>query len=271
MGKNIHNSMKICRLCYDASEVIDAVVGSWYPSLENTFAHMPRPAPRRGRTRSLGLRSLRLSSGWKDVSVPIQDGMVHWPGDPAVRIRKIKDLARGDSNTLSAVSMGLHTGTHMDAPSHFLKGKPGIDALPFEATVGTARIIQIRDPNSITLKELAAHRIERGERLLFKTRNSSRCWKNRSFVKDFVYLSTEAARFLSHRRVRTVGIDYLSVGGYLEKNGVPVHRILLGSGIWIIEGLNLSSVRPGKVELICLPLRVLGGDGAPARAIVRPV
>jgi hypothetical protein len=109
---------------------------------------------------------------------------------------------------------------------------------------------------------------ERGERLLFKTHNSGRCWDTDAFVEDFVYISAAGARYLAERRVRLVGVDYLSVGGF-RADGVETHRALLEAGIWIIEGLDLRRVRPGGVQLLCLPLKILGGDGAPARALVR--
>lgn len=194
--------------------------------------------------------------------------MVHWPGDPGIRIGRVKDLARGDECTLSALSMGAHSGTHMDAPSHYLRGAPDLDSLSFTATVGRARVLAIRSPVEITPEELRPHRIRRGERLLFRTRNSARCWKSDAFVKDFVCISAAAARFLAARRVALVGIDYLSVGGF-HRDGRETHAILLGAGIWILEGLDLSRVRPGAVDLVCLPLRLAGGDGAPARAVLR--
>ncbi len=208
-----------------------------------------------------------MKNRWIDVSVPLQNGMVHWPGDPPVEIRRVKELRRGDSSTLSRLSMGSHTGTHLDAPSHFLKNGATLDRIPWEALIGPARVIGIRHPERVTVAELHRSRIRRGERILFKTRNSVRCWKGNSFRPDFVHLDAEAARFLVQRGVRTVGMDYLSVGGY-KKDGRDVHRILLGAGIWIIEGLNLSSAAPGRYELVCLPLRIAGGEGAPARALL---
>ena len=197
--------------------------------------------------------------------------MVHWPGDPPIVITRTSDLERGDSATVSKLSMGSHTGTHMDAPRHFLRGGKGLDDMPLDMTVGSARVIAIRDSKVITSDELRRHQIRPGERLLFKTRNSTRCWKTDRFVKDFVSLSPEAARFLAQRRIRMVGVDYLSVGSYRERNGVEVHRTLLGAGIWILEGLNLSRVRPGMHQLLCLPLKILASDGAPARAILKPL
>jgi arylformamidase len=140
--------------------------------------------------------------------------------------------------------------------------------MPFAATLGPARVIGIRDRESIKVPELRACRIRKGERILFKTRGSEARWKKRTFDRNYVYLTSEAARYLAERGVRTVGVDYLSVGGY-HKDGADTHRALLGAGIWIIEGLNLSGVKPGRHDLICLPLRIVNSDGAPARAVLR--
>lgn len=157
----------------------------------------------------------------------------------------------------------------MDAPLHFVRQGIGIDKLPLNTTVGRARVIEIQDTESIKPEELARHRIRRGERILFKTRNSSRGWQTDTFIEDFVFISKEAARFLAERKVRVVGVDYLSVGGF-KRDGIETHRTLLEGGVWIIEGLDLSNVKPGKYDLICLPLKIEQGDGAPARAILRP-
>ncbi len=211
-----------------------------------------------------------MASPWIDVSVMLRTGMVNWPGDPPVRFSHALEIERGDLSTVSLLEMGAHTGTHMDAPAHFISGGIGIDNMPPDAAMGMARVIPIHDRESIKTDELAQHAIRRGERVLFKTYNSDRCWDTDSFVEDFVYLSAAAARYLAERRVRLVGVDYLSVGGF-RADGVETHQALLNAGIWIIEGLNLKQVRPGRVQLICLPLKIAGGDGAPARAFVRPV
>jgi len=209
-----------------------------------------------------------MTENWIDVSVPLRTGMVHWPNNPPVSIERTLDIERGDTANVSKLSMGVHTGTHMDAPIHFLQAGKGIDIMPVTATIGRARIIEIRDPESIKPEELYPYHIQRGERILFKTRNSTRCWQTNDFVQDFVYISQEAARYLASQQVQTIGVDYLSVGGYF-KDGVETHHALLEAGIWIIEGLNLENVQPGIVELICLPLKIEGCDGAPARAILR--
>jgi arylformamidase len=209
-----------------------------------------------------------MTEDWIDVSVPLRTGMVHWPDDPPVSIERVLDIERGDVAIVSRLSMGAHTGTHMDAPLHFFSTGRSIDTMPLTATLGRARVIEIRDPESIKPEELRPYQIQRGERVLFKTRNSARCWQTDDFVEDFVYISQEAARYLAAQQVQTVGIDYLSVGGYF-RDGVETHHALLEAGIWIIEGLNLSSVAPGIYELVCLPLKIEGSDGAPARAILR--
>ncbi len=206
--------------------------------------------------------------GWIDVSVPLRSGMVHWPDNPPVRIERMLDMECGDAANVSTLSLGSHTGTHMDAPIHFVPGGAGMDRMPLDATIGQARVIEIQDPVSIKPDELDPHGIGRGERVLLKTQNSTRRWWTEDFIEDFVYVSQEAARYLADRGVRTVGVDYLSVGGFW-KDGVETHQALLGAGIWVIEGLDLSEIEPGEYELICLPLKVEDGDGAPARAILR--
>ena len=209
-----------------------------------------------------------MASPWIDVSVMLRTGMVSWPGDPPPRISHVRDMEKGDPCTVSHLDIGAHAGTHMDAPAHFVRGGAGIDTIPLDAAIGSARVIAIRDRESIKPDELLRHRIRRGERLLFKTHNSARCWDTDSFVEDFVHMSAAAARYLVERQVRLVGVDYLSVGGF-HAEGADTHQALLTAGIWIIEGLNLARVRPGRVQLVCLPLKIAGADGAPSRALVR--
>jgi arylformamidase len=209
-----------------------------------------------------------MAEGWIDISVPLRTGMVHWPGDPDVQFERLQDMERGDVCTVSRMALGAHTGTHMDAPLHYLRTGKSIDQMPLSATIGRARVIAIADPVAIAPEDLRPHSIRRGERILFKTRNSARCWQSKPFFEDYVFLSPAAARYLAARRVRTVGVDYLSVGTSGE-DGVETHRALLEAGVWIIEGLDLSRVQPGKYDLVCLPLRIAGGDGAPARAVLR--
>ncbi|MBV8695473.1 MAG: cyclase family protein [Ktedonobacteraceae bacterium] len=214
------------------------------------------------------MKDPQLTTNWIDISVPLYTDLVHWPDDPSVQIERVTDLNRGDVATVSKLSMCIHSGTHMDAPAHFLKGGASIDTMPIEATIGRARVIEIQDSESINSEELERLDIRQGERILFKTKNSTRAWQSASFVQDFVYISYEAAQYLAKLRIQTVGIDYLSVSGF-TKDGPETHYALLAAGIWIIEGLNLSQVPSGTYELVCLPLKMLGCEGAPARAVLR--
>jgi arylformamidase len=193
--------------------------------------------------------------------------MVHWPDDPPIELVRTMDVAKGDPATVSRLSLGVHSGTHVDAPVHFLAEGAGVDAIPLDRLLGEARVVEVGEGPSIGAAQLLPLDPRPGERLLFKTLNSARCWKADRFLPDFVHLSVEAAALLAERQVRTVGIDYLSIAGTEE--GVPTHVALLEKGICIIEGLDLSSVQPGSYELICLPLRLAGADGAPARVLLR--
>lgn len=206
-----------------------------------------------------------MSSEWLDVSVPIYDGMVHFPDNPPIQLHATMHVNRGDICTVSALSMGTHTGTHIDGAIHFLPGSPGTDAVQLEKLIGPARVIEIEDSSAVRWGELRKHNIKQSERLLFKTLNSQRCWNSSEFVKNFVPLGEDAANHLAELKTLAVGIDYLSMGS------PEVHRTLLGASVAIIEGLNLSKVSSGKYELLCLPLRIRAGDGAPARALLKPL
>ncbi len=208
------------------------------------------------------------SNGWIDVSVPITDGMISWPGDPKVHIARSLDMEKGAEANVTKLNMGAHTGTHMDAPRHFINSKAGIDKMPLDAAIGKVRIIGIRNKEMITPEELRSHRIRKGERILFKTVNSNSRWYLKPFNKKFVALSTEAARFLAERKIKTLGVDYLSIGS-LQSDIGEVHRLILKAGIWAIEGLDLSKVEPGDYEMICLPLRIVKSDGSPVRTLLR--
>lgn len=204
---------------------------------------------------------------WIDISVPLENGMVCWPGDPAIDIRRIAAIEDGAEANLTMLSMCAHTGTHIDSPLHFRHEGVSMDAMPPDATVGPARVIEIRDLQAIHESELAACGITAGERILFRTRNSEGLAKERGFRDDFVYLAADGARHLAARGIRAVGIDYLSIGG--GPGLAETHRILADAGVWVIEGLDLSAVAPGHYELVCLPLKLRGAEGAPARALLR--
>jgi arylformamidase len=191
--------------------------------------------------------------------------MVHYPDDPSIEIETITHVERGDLCTVSALRMGSHTGTHIDAPIHFLPGGAGAEELPLENLVGPARVIEIKDSVAVKAAELRIHNLGVRERLLFNTSNSERCWKTSQFVHDSVSIAEDAASYLAGLNTLTVGIDYLSAGS------PETHRILLRAGVVIVEGLNLAGISQGRYELLCLPLKISGGDGALARALLKPL
>lgn len=205
-----------------------------------------------------------------DVSVPISEQLPTWPGDPAISLKRASSIAAGDPANVSRLEAGVHTGTHVDAPVHFVEGAPGIDSIPVETLVGPCLVVAA-DPPGLELRPEdlpATHH----ERVLFKTRNSKR-WSagDLSFDTEFVAVGPELAARLVAERKRLVGVDYLSVESYHAPFAHPVHHALLEARIVIIEGLDLSRVEPGEYMLYCLPLKLVGSDGAPARTIlVRP-
>jgi len=205
-----------------------------------------------------------------DISMPLEHGMVRWPGDPEVTIDLLASIEKGSVCNVTRMALSAHTGTHMDAPRHFIEHGVTMEAMPLDATIGPCRVIAIDDPVCVRAAELEPHDLQAGERVLLKTQNSARGYGHRHFHEDFVYVSNDAAKHLAARGVRTVGVDYISIGGY-HKDLVRTHLTVLGAGIWVIEGLDLSAVEPGTYELICLPLRMIGADGAPARAVLRPL
>ena len=201
-----------------------------------------------------------------DVSVPITASMPVYPGDPAVDIEQTHQIRRGDAANVTRLSLGAHTGTHVDAPAHFIDGAMTVDQIPLNLLIGRARVIEISSA-VITPEVLEEFDFAEDARVLFKTRNSY-LWNEKSFVAEFVYLTKEAAERLVEHGIKVVGIDYLSVEKY-NFTSPDAHRTLLGNGTIIIEGLNLSEVDAGDYELICLPMKIEGGDGAPARVVLR--
>jgi len=209
-----------------------------------------------------------MSHPWIDISVPLHAGMAHWPDDRPFERAETQTIAKGDLCNLSEFRASVHIGTHMDAPRHYLAAGAGIESFPISAGVGPARVIAIHDPDLIRINELMPYRLAKGERILFRTRNSEECWTAPKFQEKYVHIPRETAAYLADCCIQTVGVDYLSVGGFVT-DGPETHRALLKAGIWIIEGLMLRDVEPGEYELVCLPLKMVGSDGAPARAAVR--
>lgn len=207
---------------------------------------------------------------WFDVSVPLTTGMAHWPGDPEPTFERISEIEHGASSNVTLCRMTAHTGTHMDAPAHFLAGEKGIDAFPPSVGIGRARVLSIPASCSVvTRAELETLDIQAGERILLKTRNSLWRWDKSDFQEGYVGIDASAAQFLMDAGVILVGVDYLSVGVF-QGDGHDTHRILLSAGVWIVEGLELSEIPEGDYDLICLPLRIQGSDGSPARVVLRP-
>ncbi|HXT64805.1 MAG TPA: cyclase family protein [Pyrinomonadaceae bacterium] len=204
-----------------------------------------------------------------DVTVPIRAGMPIYEGDPSLNIEPWSALAKGDSANVSYLHLGAHTGTHVDAPAHFIEGASKIDSLPLDVLIGPARVIRVPDDaTEIDPEFLRSCDLKDVSRILFHTRNSG-FW-NEGFRKDFTHVLPEAAELLVERGVKLVGNDYLSVEKF-HSGHHRTHLTLLRNGVVIVEGLNLTGVPPGDYELICLPLKIAdgAGDGAPARVILR--
>ena len=203
-----------------------------------------------------------------DVTLTITPEMVVWPGDTPPSLERTSSIAAGDNANVSQITMSCHTGTHVDAPDHFLNNGKTVERISLELLVGRAYVLHLPDVNLITAAVLQAAEIPpRTRRLLFKTRNSEYWAKGlKDFQTDFVALSVDAAELLVDRNVKVVGIDYLSIAPF--KQGRPAHTILLNSGVVIIEGMDLSHVSQGRYTLHCLPLKLAGADGAPARTIL---
>ena len=202
-----------------------------------------------------------------DISVDIQMDMPTYPGDAKYKSRKLKSVEQ-DGYEIHRLTLGNHTGTHVDAPSHFIQDGATVTELPLDILNGRTRVVEIHDKEKVGLEELHNLKLDNDYRILLKTRNSS-LWKSKKrFQKNYVYLTLDAAKYLAENDIKLIGFDYLS----LEKFGDsehPVHRYLLGNQVIILEGLNLSNVEEGEYEMFCLPLKLTGLDGAPARVILR--
>lgn len=212
-----------------------------------------------------------MSTGWVDVTATLDPATTAvYEGDAPMKFEFLKDMRKGDALTLSAYSLGAHSGTHIDAPMHFVLDGASIDRVSLEPLIGPARVIDIPDSvQAIDAAELDRHEWRGAQRVIFRTRSSLRGWmKSPTFHRDFAYIAPDAAQMLADAGVQLVGIDYISA----EQFGAPAprtHRILLGKGIPIVEGLALEGVRAGDYDVIVLPMKVAGHEGAPARAVLR--
>jgi arylformamidase len=202
-----------------------------------------------------------------DVTVPLDANLPTYPGNTPFTLDAVKRIALGGSSNVSTLHMSAHTGTHVDAPRHFFDDGPGADALPLEMMLGRTRVIEISSRSGIGAEELAALDLSDDVRILFKTSNS-RLWGSPQFQERYVGVTASGAEYLIAHGIKVVGVDYLSVEEF-KKPGAPAHHVLLGGGAIVIEGLNLRDVEPGIYDMLCLPLRVVGADGAPARVLLR--
>jgi arylformamidase len=223
------------------------------------------PRPPEQRTRELSAR------GWIDVTATLDPARTPvYAGDAPLKFDFLKDMRKGDKLTLSAYSLGAHSGTHIDAPMHFVANGAAIDQVALDPLMGAARVIDIPDSvRAIDAGELNRHDWRGAKRVLFRTRSTRRGWMDSpEFHRDFAYVAPDAAQLLADAGVVLVGVDYISA----EQFGAPAprtHQILLGHGIPIVEGLDLRPVQAGDYDVIVLPIKVGGHEGAPARAIVR--
>jgi arylformamidase len=204
-----------------------------------------------------------------DISVPVSPGMPVWPGDSPVELERYRALSAGDDCNVSRICCSVHSGTHVDAPEHFIDNALTVEDLSLDMLIGPALVIEVPAAGAIEPDFLESVPLPHGTvRLLFKTRNSD-LWRkpDHSFHSDYVALSPQAAAWIVDRGIRLIGVDYLSVQMFADSEPLT-HRTLLKAGVIVVEGLNLQAVRPGSYQLICLPLKLAGSDGAPARAVL---
>jgi len=200
--------------------------------------------------------AVKVPEGWYDISVPLKQGMPFFPTDPfPPKIYRYHDTELGGRVTMSVLEIISHTGTHIDTPLHFIPGGSTVSDMPLDATIGPARVIEIKDPEKIKIPELEKHNIKKGERLLCKTRNSPVTYESDRFVEDYVYLDGDAADYLVTKGIILFGLDNITIGHFKEEDNLTrTHQTLLSAGIYILEDCALADVPPGEYELLCLPL-----------------
>ena len=204
-----------------------------------------------------------------DISLTITEDLPTWPGDPDIKLEKISQIKEGETANLTHISTSVHVGTHVDAPDHFLGNGETVEKIPLDLLVGPALVVELFTTQTISADDLRSAGITgKDQRLLLKTGNSE-IWAEglREFQEDFIALDAEAAAYLVECGLEVIGVDYLSVAPYTDLE--PTHRILLEAGVLIIEGLDLSGIKPGHYRLLCLPLKIGGSDGAPARVLLQ--
>ena len=216
-----------------------------------------------------------FSADWIDVTYPIFENMVSWPGQPEVAITRQDDMSCGDDANVSILRFSAHTGTHMDAPCHFLAQQEDITSAPLSVLMGTVRVADLDGATAITDTAIEAYekrtrRLAKDERIIFRTANSERNWPaDAEFDKGYAAVMPAAAELLVDRQVSFVGVDYLSVAPFADP--ATTHRLLLHQRIWIVEGIDLRQIAEGDYEMICLPLKIKTSDASPVRILLRPV
>ena len=204
-----------------------------------------------------------------DITLTISPDMIVWPDDPPIELYRTSKIEEGANANVSRVHMSVHTGTHIDAPCHFLEDGKSVEDIPIALLTGRAYVLHLPDEVDLITRELIEHSTipPRTKRVLFRTRNSE-TWKSDQWIFDkrYVALTPDAAEYMIKRGVKLVGVDYLSIAPF--EDPIPTHYTLLQAGVVIVEGLNLSEVSQGRYTLYCLPLKISGSDGAPARAIL---
>jgi arylformamidase len=215
----------------------------------------------------------KIPKGWYDITVPLKQGMVTMPIDPVKpKLYRYSDRNLGSPVTMTMMEIMSHTGTHIDAPLHFIPDGSTITDMDLDATVGPCRVIEIKDQKMINIAELEQYNIQKGERLLFKTRNSPRSYEGPGFMEDYVYFSNESAEYLVSKGVKMVGLDFITIGNFRDEPSIiKTHTTFLQAGVYVLENAALGGVPAGEYELLCLVLPLYHGDACPCRAILRPL
>ena len=210
---------------------------------------------------------------WQDITYPISEGMPAWPGQPPVEINNLACIETMGDAAISGLSFSAHTGTHLDAPNHFIEGDDDVTAFPLDLAEGTLRVARVTGDGHATADDLAAYEartrpLGAGERIAFRTRNSDRDWTKEPFDEDYAAVAPSLAKALIERKADLAAVDYLSVAPFDDP--ATTHRLLLHARVWVIEGLDLRHVDEGEYAYLALPLKLVGSDASPIRVLIRP-
>ena len=214
-----------------------------------------------------------MTSEWIDCTWTLREGVTTWPGQVEYKRRKSSDIHCGDTATVSNITVACHTGTHTDGLNHFVPDMAGVQAAPLSALIGHARVAHIPTSEHITVAEIETYEqrtrpLGKGDRIIFRTNNTGEDYTMQPFREDYVAVSLEAAKYLTAKKVAFVGVDYYSVAPFDDP--ASTHRELLSHHVWVTEGLDLRAIEEGEYEMVCLPLKLEGSDGAPSRLVLKP-